>query len=112
MQEIHKGIERAIEGILADYQSDRAIDKMDVYRRPDRDAIIDIIKKSLKYNLIRYYYSDSIDTSRIKESLTNSFFNFIGGTVYNRKSYYEEIFDSRRKQYFKPSILRCQNTHK
>lgn len=65
-----------------------------VLDQPTKDLIIDIIKKSLKYNLIRYYYSDSIDTSRIKESLTNSFFNFIGGTVYNRKSYYEEIFNS------------------
>ncbi len=57
MQEIHKGIEQAVEAILADYQTDRAIDKMDVYRRPDRDAIIDIIKK-LRRIVFPGYYRD------------------------------------------------------
>lgn len=57
MQEIHKGIEQAVEAILCDYQTDRAIDKMDVFRRPDRDAIIDIIKK-LRRIVFPGYYRD------------------------------------------------------
>ena len=38
-------IEQVVDTILADYQSGRDIDKMTSSRRPDKDAVIDIIEK-------------------------------------------------------------------
>ena len=55
MQEIHKGIEQAVEAILGDYQTDRAIDKMDVLRRPDRDAIIALAGAPKRELLDKHY---------------------------------------------------------
>ncbi len=55
--EMEKGIDRVVEAILADYQAGRTIDKMDVLRRPNRDAIIDIIKK-LRRIVFPGYYRD------------------------------------------------------
>ena len=52
-----RGMEQVVEAILADYQAGRAIDKMDVLRRPNRDAIIDIIKK-LRRIVFPGYYRD------------------------------------------------------
>jgi len=56
--ETEKGMEQVVEAILADYQAGRAIDKMDVLRRPNRDVIIDVIKK-LRRIVFPGYYRDS-----------------------------------------------------
>ena len=55
--ETEKGMEQVVEAILADYQAGRAIDKMDVLRRPNRDVIIDVIKK-LRRIVFPGYYRD------------------------------------------------------
>ena len=41
-------IERIIDGILEDYGSGRDIDRLELMRCPDRDVVIDIIKKLRK----------------------------------------------------------------
>lgn len=45
---IEKEINGIVDTILSDYQSNRAIDKMVLFDQPDRDAIIDMIKKLMK----------------------------------------------------------------
>ena len=55
--EMQKSMEQAVEAILEDYRSERTIDKMDVLRRPNRDAIIENIKK-LRRILFPGYYRD------------------------------------------------------
>ncbi len=57
MTSIEAKIEAVVESILADYQGGRDIDKMDLFRRPDRDVVIDIIKK-LRRIVFPGYYRD------------------------------------------------------
>ena len=45
MQKIELEIEGLVDSILADYGKGREIDRMDTMRRPDKDAVIDIIDK-------------------------------------------------------------------
>ena len=45
MTPIEQQIEQLVDAILEDYRSGRDIDKMDLGRRPDKDAVIDIIEK-------------------------------------------------------------------
>ncbi len=42
---IERQIENVVDTILEDYRSDRDIDRMEVFRQPDKDLIIDIIEK-------------------------------------------------------------------
>ena len=55
--DMEKDTQLAVEAILADYQIGRTIDKLDVLRRPNRDAIITIIKK-LRRIVFPGYYRD------------------------------------------------------
>ena len=55
--DMEKDTQLAVEAILADYQMGRTIDKLDVLRRPNRDAIIAIIKK-LRRIVFPGYYRD------------------------------------------------------
>ena len=45
MNSIANQIENVVDTILRDYQQDRSIDKMDLFRHPDKDVIIDVIEK-------------------------------------------------------------------
>ena len=45
MTPIQQQIEQLVDAILEDYRGGRDIDKMDGLRRPDKDAVIDIIEK-------------------------------------------------------------------
>jgi len=45
MTPVEQQIEQLVDAILEDYRGGRDIDKMDGLRRPDRDAVIDIIEK-------------------------------------------------------------------
>ena len=45
MTPIEQQIEQLVDAILEDYRGGRDIDKMDGLRRPDKDAVIDIIEK-------------------------------------------------------------------
>ena len=48
MTPIEKQIESVVDSILEDYQNRRAIDKLEVYRHPDKEVIIDMIGKLLR----------------------------------------------------------------
>lgn len=57
MGPIEERIEQVVDSILEDYGRGRIIDQMDLFRRPDRDVIIDIIKK-LRRIVFPGYYRD------------------------------------------------------
>jgi serine O-acetyltransferase len=57
MNTIEEKIEKVVDSILEDYGRGRIIDKIDLFRRPDRDVIIDIIKK-LRRIVFPGYYRD------------------------------------------------------
>ena len=57
MGPIEERIEQVVDSILEDYGRGRVIDQMDLFRRPDRDVIIDIIKK-LRRIVFPGYYRD------------------------------------------------------
>ena len=48
MTPIEKQIESVVDSILEDYQNQRSIDKLEVYRHPDKEVIIDMIGKLLR----------------------------------------------------------------
>jgi len=48
MTPIEQKIESVVDSILLDYQNGRAIDRLEVYRHPDKDVIIDMIGKLLR----------------------------------------------------------------
>ena len=52
-------IESIVCKMLADYEDDRAINKIDLLNQPDKRAIIDIISKLLKL-LYPGYFSDKV----------------------------------------------------
>ena len=45
MHSIEQQIESVVDSILDDYRNGRDIDKLDVFRQPDKDTIIDVIQK-------------------------------------------------------------------
>ncbi len=57
MSAIEKQIEGVVDVILEDYRNNRDIDKMDLFRRPDKDVIIDIVEK-LRRIVFPGYYKD------------------------------------------------------
>lgn len=48
MRSVEKQIETVVDGILESYGGGRDIDRLELYRHPDKDAIIDIIAKLLR----------------------------------------------------------------
>ena len=48
MNTIEMQIESVVDNILSDYSLGRDVDKIDLYRHPDKDVIIDIIAKLLR----------------------------------------------------------------
>ena len=48
MTPIEKQIESVVDSILEDYRHKRSIDKLEVYRHPDKDVIIDMIAKLMR----------------------------------------------------------------
>ncbi len=57
MMPFEKEIEALVDTILADYSGERDIDKLELYRRPDKDVIIDIIEK-LRRIVFPGYFKD------------------------------------------------------
>ena len=58
-QNLKNEIEGIVELILNDYSKGRDVDQLDVFNQPDRDAVIDIVKKLLRI-LFPGYYRDKI----------------------------------------------------
>ncbi len=48
MNSIEQRIEGIVDSILSDYRNGRSIDKMDLFQRPDKDVVIDMIGKLLR----------------------------------------------------------------
>jgi serine O-acetyltransferase len=56
MGHIEDEIDGVVRDILTDYHRDRAIDRIDLFRQPDKEEIADIIKKLLKIIYPGYYW--------------------------------------------------------
>lgn len=56
---IEHEIEDIVQTILEDYESDRAIDKIDLFHQPDKDVVIDIIHKLVQIIFPGYYRDKS-----------------------------------------------------
>lgn len=52
---IHDEIENIVGEILTDYRKDRDVDQIDVFSEPDRDMVIDIVKKLQRIVFPGYY---------------------------------------------------------
>ena len=48
MTPIENSIESVVDTILLDYQNNRDIDRLDLYRHPDKDVIIDMTGKLMR----------------------------------------------------------------
>ena len=70
MDALEQKIEAVVDRILADYQRDRVIDKMDLFRRPDRDVIIDIIKKLRRIVFPGYYRDKNYRSYNAKHNIS------------------------------------------
>ena len=57
MTPFEKEIESLVDTILVDYKGDRDIDKLELYRQPDKDVVIDIIDK-LRRIVFPGYFKD------------------------------------------------------
>ena len=57
MTPIEQQIENVVDSILQDYSNGRDIDKLELYRRPDKDVVIDIIDK-LRRIVFPGYFKD------------------------------------------------------
>ena len=57
MTPFEKEIEAVVDSILADYSGQRDIDKLELYRKPDKDVVIDIIEK-LRRIVFPGYFKD------------------------------------------------------
>lgn len=52
---IESKVEDIVQNILQDYQSDRAIDKIDLFHQPDKEVVIDIVRKLIQIIFPGYY---------------------------------------------------------
>ena len=63
-------IERIVDGILEDYGSGRDIDRLELMRCPDRDVVIDIIKKLRRIIFPGYFRDKNYQYYNIKSNLS------------------------------------------
>lgn len=75
----HNRIDHIVETILDDYKKGRAIDAMDVFNQPERDVIVDIIRKLMIIYFPGYYrdnvYKSYNDRSRLSVLIEDVIFN-------------------------------------
>ena len=55
-------IEAVVDSILADYSKQRDIDKIELYRKPDKDVVIDMIEKLRRIVFPGYFKDKSYRT--------------------------------------------------
>jgi len=70
MPAIEEQIESIVDLILEDYRNDRDIDKMDLFRHPDKDVIIDIIHKLRRIVFPGYYWDKHYRIYNAKHNLS------------------------------------------
>ena len=67
---IEQQIEHLVDAILEDYRQGRDIDKMDTVRRPDKDAVIDIIEKLRRIVFPGYFKEKNYRMYNAKHNLS------------------------------------------
>ena len=70
MSAMEKRIEAVVDTILADYSSDRDIDKMEQSRQPDKDVIIDLIEKLRRIVFPGYFREKAYRIYNAKHNLS------------------------------------------
>ena len=70
MTPIEKQIESVVDGILLDYQNGRDIDKLDLYRHPSKEIIIDMIGKLIRLIYPGYSWERSYRIYNAKHNLS------------------------------------------
>ncbi|MDD6467802.1 MAG: serine acetyltransferase [Erysipelotrichaceae bacterium] len=70
MKPIEKRIETVVENILQDYSNKRDIDRMNAYRHPDKEIIIDVIKKLMRIVYPGYFKDQSYRIYNEKHNLS------------------------------------------
>ncbi len=77
--EYNHDIDNIVKCILQDYDKKRDIDKMDVKRQPDKNAVIDIVNKLLNIFFPGYYrdrvYKSFNDRSRLSVMIEDALYN-------------------------------------
>ena len=78
-QNLKNEIENIVDLILDDYTKGRDVDQLDVFSQPDRDAVVDIVKKLLRI-LYPGYYRDKVyrsynDNNRIAIIIEDVIYN-------------------------------------
>ena len=70
MISIEQRIESLVDAILEDYRSGRDIDKINLYRHPDKDVIMDMIAKLLRIVYPGYSRDKSFRIYNAKHNLS------------------------------------------
>ena len=70
MTPFEKEIEALVDTILADYKGDRDIDKLEVYRQPDKDVVIDMIDKLRRIVFPGYFKEKTYRMYNAKHNLS------------------------------------------
>ena len=70
MAGIEQQIEEVVDSILADYRNDRDIDRLDMFRQPDKDVIIDMIQKLRRIIFPGYFTEKAYRVYNSKHNLS------------------------------------------
>ena len=70
MTPIEQQIEGIVDSILVDYRSDRKIDKMDIFGQPDKEVIIDMIRKLLRIVYPGYFWNKTYRIYNARHNLS------------------------------------------
>lgn len=70
MARIEKELHGIIDTILADYRTDRTIDRMDLFNRPDKKTVIDILGKLIRIVFPGYFKDETYRVYSIENNLT------------------------------------------
>ena len=70
MDKLEQQIENVVDAILADYKLDRDIDRMEYFRQPDKDVIIDMIEKLRRIVFPGYFRDKTYRIYNAKHNLS------------------------------------------
>ena len=70
MTRMEEHLERVVDSILEDYRSGRDIDKMELFRKPDKDIVIDIIEKLRRIVFPGYFRDKNYRMYNAKHNLS------------------------------------------
>lgn len=67
---ISQGIRDAVHGIMSDYEKGRSIDKLDVFRQPDRQVVTELTKKMFRIVFPGFFRDKSYRVYQMQSSLS------------------------------------------